>query len=85
MAMAITLATAEALIIAYVVKRHLQARAASVAKWEASIAKLIGKLFSREKRGKQRQHDWRQHTQRQHRQVDRTEQHKKRTHGADHS
>ena len=40
MALAITLATAAALIIAYVVKRHQQARAASAAKWEAGINKL---------------------------------------------
>ena len=40
MALAITLATAAALTIAYVVKRHLQARAASSARWEANIAKL---------------------------------------------
>ena len=38
MALAILLATTAALIIAYVIKRHLQARAASTARWEADIA-----------------------------------------------
>ena len=33
-------AISAALIIAYGVKRHLQARAASAAKWESDIAKL---------------------------------------------
>ena len=40
MALAVTLATTAALIIAYVIKRHQQARAASVAKWAGGIAKL---------------------------------------------